>query len=105
MQSDCKVIFLCTMSGGEVRQDRDSIGGYTRCGDACHPLRVGSLEVGKGTFPNESASDQIPLSSIKSLADLILGSRALMSRSSLCFCMAGSMIAGFRALISSSIDL
>jgi hypothetical protein len=34
-----------------------------------------------------------PLSSIKSLADLIFGSRALMSLSSLCFCMAGSMIA------------
>jgi hypothetical protein len=46
-----------------------------------------------------------PLSSIKSFADLIFGSLALMSLSSLCFCMAGSIIAGLSALMSVSIEL
>lgn len=60
----------------------------------CRKLRV-----------RDSITYPIPLSSIKSFADLMFGSRALMSLSALCFWMAGSMIAGFSALISVSIEL
>jgi hypothetical protein len=40
-------------------------------------------------------TDASPFSSIKSITDLIFGSRAMMSQSSLCFCMAGSIVAGY----------